>query len=256
MARIRTLIKRYPIAAAAVLLGAVALAGMYLYQTMLAQPVAQTPPPRRPAATRPNAPSASGPATPGPARGTGAAQQPAQGTTARPATPQGGAAGTLPSGLPAPAGMNPASPPSPKTGPSAGTGTAGPAGMTAEAPARPPTAPPPPPRQTPATGGRVDPFASPLGIPGGVGLPLPPVPPLAPGGMPDTGSGGFAYRVAGILGRIAILEDGTRSFIVQPGDMLAPGLQVVAVDSGRGVVALLQNGRSQELRLDRGGKAP
>lgn len=92
---------------------------------------------------------------------------------------------------------------------------------------------------------------------------LPPVPPLLPGGLPVPGApggpAGAAFRVAGVLGgseALAILEDGARSYIVAPGDVPVPGVRVVAIDVGRGVVALVRNGVPQELQLERGGKAP
>jgi len=126
----------------------------------------------------------------------------------------------------------------------------------------------------PPAEGRPDPFVSLVQPPGGGsagspvrGVPLPPVPPLAPGAlgpggvpMPPGGPAGPSYRVAGIIRdtvALAIVEDGVRSHIVEPGDILGPGVRVVAIDARRGVVELMQDGVPVELRLAAaGGKVP
>ncbi len=81
------------------------------------------------------------------------------------------------------------------------------------------------------------------------------MPPRAPGaGGPPAAP---AYRVAGLIYdtvALAIVEDGTTSHIVEAGDVLSPGVQVVAIDAGRGVVKLMQDGAPIELQLT-GGKA-
>ncbi len=103
-----------------------------------------------------------------------------------------------------------------------------------------------------------DPFSSPIGSGTGGGQPLPPVPPLAPGAS-TAGPGGPGYRVAGIIRdavALAIVEDGTRSYIVEPGDVLRPGVRVTAIDARRGVVRLMADGLPVELQLIGRGKAP
>lgn len=85
-------------------------------------------------------------------------------------------------------------------------------------------------------------------------LPLAPETPV-PAGAPVAGPSAPAYRLAGIAGIIgdavtlAIVEDGTGSHIVEKGDMLRPGVRVVAIDIERAVVELMQNGAAVELRL-------
>ncbi len=107
-----------------------------------------------------------------------------------------------------------------------------------------------------------DPFTSPIGSGTGGGPPLPPVPPLAPGSAAGPGAGGPeapAYRVAGIIRdsvALAIVEDGTRSYIVGPGDELRPGVRVTAIDSRQGIVRLIADGLPVELRMIGRGKAP
>lgn len=205
MTRIRELIAKYPIAAAAIVVGLLAAAAWRGYLAVTAP-----------------APVNVRPATP------------AAGTTAQPSGPSGESpAGTTPSGVkPAPT----ASPP--------GTGAASAAGA--------PGAP---------DSGR-DPFRSPIqpgGAPGGTGLPLPPVPPLSPGESVPAQPSAPTYRVAGIIRdavALAILEDGTRSYVVEAGDELRPGVRVAAIDVSRGIVQLMKDGTPTELRLGRGGKAP
>jgi len=55
---------------------------------------------------------------------------------------------------------------------------------------------------------------------------------------------------------MAILEDGATSRIVESGDQLKPGVRIVAIDVGRGVVRIMQDGAPVELRLGGGRKAP
>lgn len=171
------------------------------------------------------------------------------------ARPQAPAARTIPSSAPAPAGA-PRSP-----------------GAAARAP-QPPFAP----GAARGAAVRSDPFAPPsppptAGTGRGVGagrVPLPPVPPLAPGAVPPfpvvRGPGAMpavppapAYRLVGILQgatSLAIIADekGTSS-IVGPGDALAEGTRVTAIDARHGSVTLLRGGVPLELRMH-GGSAP
>ena len=90
----------------------------------------------------------------------------------------------------------------------------------------------------------------------GMAVPLPPIPPLDPNGpMPGSGAPGqippistardlappSGLRLLGFAaGRtaLALIEDGGRSFLVTTGDLIRPGLRVVAVDAGRQTVRL------------------
>lgn len=125
---------------------------------------------------------------------------------------------------------------------------------------------------TSGTGGRTapsapSPFHPPVtpgagggGARSGGGLLLPPRVPEAPGpgdasATRPSGPPAPVYRVAGIAGIIgdaaalAIVEDGTGSHIVATGDVLGPGVRVVAIDLQRGAVELLQHGAPVVLRL-------
>jgi len=122
----------------------------------------------------------------------------------------------------------------------------------------------------PVTIGRPDPFiplVQPQSATGGGqsgGVPLPPVPPLTPGttgpgGLPVPGVVAPGYRVVGILRNavaLAILEDGKGSYIVEPGDLLAPGVRVAAIDAAKGIVVLVRDGVPVELRLSTEVKSP
>ncbi len=220
MMRLRQFIKQNPIAAVAIV-GGLLVAGAWRGYLAVTAPAPVNVRPATPAATAPP-------------------RAPAAGTAAQPPGPSGESpAGTTASGVkPAPT----ASPP--------GTGAAPAAGA--------PGAP---------DSGR-DPFRSPIQpgrAPGGTGLPLPPVPPLSPGGLPLPGESVPAqplaptYRVAGIIRdavALAILEDGTRSYVVEAGDELRPGVRVTVIDVSRGIVQLMQGGTPTELRLGGGGKVP
>lgn len=90
----------------------------------------------------------------------------------------------------------------------------------------------------------------------GMAIPLPPIPPLDPNGpMPATGAAGqippiptvrdlappSGLRLLGFAaGRtaFALIEEGGKSFLAAPGDLIRPGLRVVAVDAGRQAVRL------------------
>ncbi len=179
--------------------------------------------------------------------------------------------GYLAVAVPAPVNVRPATPAAGTTAQAPGPSGESPAGTPSSGVKPAPTASPPSAGAAPAAGapgapdsGR-DPFRSPIqpgGAPGGTGLPLPPVPPLSPGGLPLPGESVPAqppYRVAGIIRdavALAILEDGTRSYVVEAGDELRPGVRVTAIDVSRGIVQLMQGGTPTELRLGGGGKAP
>jgi len=119
--------------------------------------------------------------------------------------------------------------------------------------------------QTALAAGRPDPFVPLVGNAArpaaGGGLPLPPVPPLLPGGTPPGGGGVNtapappavpALRVTGILrnaSALAIIEDAQGAHIVGAGDLVGPGVRVVAIDAGRGVVELNAQGTNLEVPL-------
>lgn len=275
MTRFRQLVKRYPIAAVAVV-ALLPILGWRLHQAMIGP---ETRAPLPPPAARTHVPPPSGASSP-----ESAAFRPAGAQGAHPAGSRqdildvrdaaalAGAQGARPAGAASQPSGSQSAPTIVAPGQSSGTGQQ-PGGMPGAAtPGAENTAPA---SSAPGQSGtRVagsesgrDPFISPIGTGGGVQA-LPPVPPLLPGGLPVPGApggpsptvlAGVAFRVAGVLGgseALAILEDGTKSYIVAPGDVLAPGVRVVAIDVGRGVVALIRNGVSQELYLERGGKAP
>jgi hypothetical protein len=88
------------------------------------------------------------------------------------------------------------------------------------------------------------------------------VPPLAPGALPPVASAGAAgpgapdlageFHLTGIIfgpSAFAILNDATRSYIVEPGDVVASGVRVVAIDAENQSVTLASDGQSWQLRL-------
>jgi hypothetical protein len=54
---------------------------------------------------------------------------------------------------------------------------------------------------------------------------------------------------------VAIVEDGKTSYIVEPGELLTPGVRVTAIDARHRTVALVRDGEPLELHLDQGGNA-
>lgn len=142
MGALRDLIRRYPVAAIAVVVAAAALGGWSIYQLRLAQqavaPVSQAPPPKAtaPSATpppsTPTTPAGAGATAPSAPSGPGQASSPPQPAQGRPnpfqplATPSGS--------TPAPSGA--AIPPVPPLPPGGSSGQSGPA--QAAAPAAPP----------------------------------------------------------------------------------------------------------------------
>jgi hypothetical protein len=177
----------------------------------------------------------------------------------------------------------PGTPPSTSAGAPASAGAA-PTTAAAATTTQPPAAPPPSgtpspagaaqPSTTapPAGGGRTDPF-SPLAFPG-TGTTtappaLPPVPPLSPSGLGPVGSlppGGPApdlfgpsapWQLTGIVygpTAVAILTNADHTYIVEPGDLVASGVRIVAIDAQNQSVTLGSHGQSWQLRLG-GGKA-
>jgi hypothetical protein len=119
-------------------------------------------------------------------------------------------------------------------------------------------------------GGRPDPF-SPLEsvTPGAAAHPsLPPVPSLPPGAgqdaaVPPPGPGGndlapaqARFHLVGIVNAdtpVAILNDDAASYIVQPGDTVAPAVRLVAVDAEMRRVTLAYNDQLWQLSLTEGG---
>ena len=116
---------------------------------------------------------------------------------------------------------------------------------------------------TPGTG-RPDPFSPLAGQIGGA-PPLPPVPPLSPnalgasapgGGEPGPGGPATQFRLSGIVDApvpVAILNDATGSYIVEPGDTVVSGVRLVAVDAETHSVTLSSNDQSWQVRLAGGG---
>jgi len=229
MGAIRDLIRRYPVAAIAVVVAA-AFGGWTIYQARQAQQPAHVLPPPTSIATLPAAPPGAAPVTP-----TGPARQAGVTAPVTPTSPSGAAA-------PGPGGT------SPSTGGVTAPGLTAPGGAT--------------PTETSGEG-RANPFEPLTGPPGSSpapgGAPLPPVPSLPPAG---SGGPGVApapvvpaapvYRVVGFLWgdtAIAILEDGQDSYIVGPGDTVKPGVRVVAIDVRRELVRLDRDGTAVELML-------
>lgn len=64
-------------------------------------------------------------------------------------------------------------------------------------------------------------------------------------------------RVAGIIwnrGAVAIMVDDRGSYVVVPGEEIAPGVRVVRIDVGRRVVEVKRSGALEQLTLQgRGG---
>jgi hypothetical protein len=89
-------------------------------------------------------------------------------------------------------------------------------------------------------------------------VPLPPVPSV-PGEPGRTGAPALppqatvpAYQLAGIIAGdhpIAIIEDGRQSYLVQPGDVVAPGIKVAAVSVSSGTVVLDNHGTRMTLLI-------
>jgi hypothetical protein len=221
MGAIRDLIRRYPVAAIAVVVAAAGLGGWTIYQSQQAQqPAAQAPP----IATLPARPPGASPVTPtGPAGQTGSA------APVTPTSPSGAASGGSTSGRTG-SGQT-AAPPD-----TAGEGRANPfAPLVAPQGSGP----------APAGGGPLP--------------PVPPLPPNGPAG-PAQGAAPAAppippYRVVGFLWgdtAFAILEDGPNSYIVGPGDTVTPGTKVVAIDVQREVVRLDRGGTAIDLPLTSG----
>jgi hypothetical protein len=117
---------------------------------------------------------------------------------------------------------------------------------------------------TPGTG-RPDPFSPLAGQIGGA-PPLPPVPPLSPNSLGASAPGGgepgapvgpaTQFRLSGIVDApvpVAILNDATGSYIVEPGDTVVSGVRLVAVDAETHSVTLSWNEQSWQVRLAGGG---
>lgn len=118
---------------------------------------------------------------------------------------------------------------------------------------------------TPGTG-RPDPFSPLAGQIGGGTPPLPPVPPLSPNALGASAPGGgepgipggptTQFRLSGIVDApvpVAILNDATGSYIVEPGDTVVSGVRLVAVDAETHSVTLSWNDQSWRVRLAGGG---
>ena len=224
MGAIRSLIKRYPVAAIAVAVAVAGLGGWTFYQSQLAQ---EQPPPRAtaPAITPP----------------IGTPVTPTRGGAAAPVGPAGSAPAVTPTSPNVPASRPGAAAPG-QPGPGQGVTSPGTAGEGRANPFEPLVAPP---GSNPAPGA----------------VTIPPVPPLAPTGAAGPGTGtappvspppAYAYRVVGFLwgdAALAILEDGQGSYIVGPGDTVKPGVRVVAIDVRREIVRLDRDGTAVELTL-------
>ena len=160
--------------------------------------------------------------------------------------------------IPRPAAAVPNGPAAPNAGAGNGAASGGPSGETTGGGTG-----------TPGTG-RPDPFSPLAGQIGGGTPPLPPVPPLSPnalgasapgggapgGGAPGPGGPVIQFRLSGIVDAqvpVAILNDATGSYIVEPGDTVAPGVRLVAVDAETHSVTLSWNDQSWQVRLTGGG---
>lgn len=218
MGAIRNLIRRYPVAAIAVVVAAAGFGGWTIYQSHPAQPQgAQVlpPPPARPGI----------PAVP-----------PSPGTAVTPTAPLGAAPG-----------VTPTSPLRP--GPGSGGATPGQGGPTQSAASG---------TTGEGRANPFEPLAGSSGsnpAPGG-GVTIPPVPPLpptTPGGPAQPAvPPAPEYRVVGFLWSdvaFAILEDGQSSYIVSPGDTVKPGIRVVSIDVRREIVRLSRDGTPVDLTL-------
>jgi hypothetical protein len=253
MTRLRQLVLKHRIAAGAI---ALAVALFAVWKVYMAVGVGGTP--SAPAAVRQ-------PASPAPAASTGTTGTP-------PAGPAGGAALRAASHLTgAPLTTIPGASPSAGAvaadGSPSGTTPAAPGASAGATPAKtvsPDGATPPPPGT-----GRPDPFV-PLvssAAPSPAAPPLPPVPPLAPGALgpsaptlPGLGPSaqtnpGAQLRLTGIVygeSALAIINDGAASYIVAPGDTVASGLRLTAIDAANGTVTLASNKQSLQLSLGGG----
>lgn len=220
MTALRALVRRYPVAAVAVIVGVVGLGGWMFYQSRQSQeqPRAVAPPITPPIGT---------PVTPTAAVGSPTAVTPTSPAgAARPVTPtptvRGGAASPSAPG---------------QTGPGQGG------------------APP-----VPSGEGRANPFQPLATPGGGVTLPpVPPLPATGPAG-PGQATGPLTpsappapeYRLVGLLWgdrAFVILEDSQGSYIVGPGDTVRPGVRVVAIDVRREAVRLDRDGTPIDLTL-------
>ena len=238
MARIRLLLTKYPVAvgiAAAVV--AVAAVWIVVHRLNTGGPAAPSPT----AAVRPPASAGASGGAPADSGPLGIPPRAARGAASALSTASGAAAG-VPDGSTG-KGATPGGPAS-SGQPAAGAAGGGPGASTA-----------------PPDTGRRDPFAPLIATGGGGGsAPLPPVPPLAPGALPGPGgpaAGNAAgprseLRLTGIIygpAALAILSDGTASYIVQPGDAVASGVRVLAIDAGNRRVTLAWNNQTWQLRL-------
>jgi hypothetical protein len=83
-------------------------------------------------------------------------------------------------------------------------------------------------------------------------LPLPPVPPLDPTGPMPAPAVTAGLRLVGFVTGptvLAVIEDGRRSYLAAPGEMIRPGLRVAAVDTARQRVLLEWQGKPIELSV-------
>lgn len=213
--RLREVMKKYPLASAAVI-GALALVlGLQVYQQVghVSGPAAVAPPPRP-------APA------PGPAPGTPGAPPPPAMAPGTPGAPKPAA----------PGGAAPGAPGTPPVPPGPLTGIQGPAGR----------ADPFAPLISTGGGGGGQPPLPPIPVLGPGGVPIPGGP-VSPGLAAEGG-----LRVAGIIwnrGAVAIMVDGRGSYVVTPGDEISPGMRVVRIDVGRRVVEVQRGGGMQQLTL-------
>lgn len=149
---------------------------------------------------------------------------------------------------------SPEATPAPATTPPAASAVTPPPAVSAVTPTKSAVTP-----TSPPGAGRPNPF-QPLispqapSAPAGGGAPLPPVPPLAPGlpaapasATPPVPAAPPApeFTLVGFLWgdrALAVLQDSQGSYIVAPGDIVRPGVRVVAIDVRREVVELDQHG--------------
>ncbi|HEV2440262.1 MAG TPA: hypothetical protein VGX97_09390 [bacterium] len=228
MGAIQNLIRRYPVAAIAVVVAVAGVGGWTIYQSHQAQQQgAQVLPPP------------SGPGVP-PIR-------PAPGTAVTPPAPSGAARGVTPTSPGGPASGSGGATPG-QTGPSQGAAAPGTTGEGRANPFEPLAGSS---GSNPAPGGGVT-------IP-----PVPPLPPTAPGGpgQPAVPAAPPApeYRVVGFVWSdvaFAILEDAQSSYIVSPGDTVKPGIRVISIDVRREIVRLNRDGTPVDLTLSGVRKSP
>jgi hypothetical protein len=245
MMRLRTFVKEHRVAVAIVAVAVTAFAvWMVIMVSGMGGQAVTAPPAVVSSAAGPRPTPSSGPVTPPASRG---------GTAGGDTAGSGNAAsGTEPGGGVTPSGRMPTA--------QATGDTKGPVATAASNP-------------TPPGTGRPDPFVplASAAAPAAVTNPssLPPVPPLSPTalgplGGPAPGSGvpgGPAlppraqFRLTGILfgpTAVAILNDGSASYVAEPGDPLARGVRLVAIDGANDSVTLALNNESWQLRLERG----